>query len=63
MKKISLFMVKHCKQGGALPDRESSLCQTHVLCVFEQHVEAVSQICLTKDNAALRHYSEENSSY
>ncbi len=27
MKKLRLFLIKHCKQGGALPQNESSLCQ------------------------------------
>lgn len=43
IQKLRPFLVKHCKQGGALPERESSPRQTHLPCVFEQHMEAVLQ--------------------
>nr|XP_023672281.1 uncharacterized protein LOC111846387 [Paramormyrops kingsleyae] len=43
MKKLRPFLVKHCKQGGALPEHESSLRQIHLPRVFEQHMEAVRQ--------------------
>lgn len=35
MKKLLLFQVKHCKQGGAWPERERSLCQTCLPSVFK----------------------------
>ncbi|KAI7790722.1 hypothetical protein IRJ41_005008 [Triplophysa rosa] len=41
MKKLRPFLIKHCKQGGSLPQNESSLRQTHLPRVFEQHMEAV----------------------
>uniref|UniRef100_A0A4W5KEB0 Uncharacterized protein n=1 Tax=Hucho hucho TaxID=62062 RepID=A0A4W5KEB0_9TELE len=37
LRKPRPFLVKHCKQGGALPENESSLCQTHLPGVFDQH--------------------------
>ena len=41
LKKLRPFLVKHCKQGGALPQHVSSLRQTHLPRVFEQHMNAV----------------------
>ena len=35
------FLVKHCKQGGALPENETTLRQTHLPRVFDQHISAV----------------------
>uniref|UniRef100_A0A8C9ZMW6 Uncharacterized protein n=1 Tax=Sander lucioperca TaxID=283035 RepID=A0A8C9ZMW6_SANLU len=39
MKRIRPFLVKHCKQGGALPENASSLRQTHLPQVFDQHTQ------------------------
>jgi hypothetical protein len=41
LKKLRPFLVKHCKQGGALPQNASSLRQTHLPRVFDQHMTAV----------------------
>nr|XP_057913311.1 uncharacterized protein LOC131107370 [Doryrhamphus excisus] len=41
--KIRPFLVKHCKQGGALPENASSLRQLHLPRVFEQHISSVLQ--------------------
>lgn len=43
MKRIRPFLVKHCKQGGALPENPSSLRQTHLPRVFDQHMQKVLQ--------------------
>ena len=41
VKKLRPFLVKHCKQGGALPETETTLRQTHLPRVFDQHISAV----------------------
>uniref|UniRef100_A0A8C7JQA3 Uncharacterized protein n=1 Tax=Oncorhynchus kisutch TaxID=8019 RepID=A0A8C7JQA3_ONCKI len=41
LRKLWPFLVKHCKQGGELPENESSLRQTHLPRVFNQHMTAV----------------------
>uniref|UniRef100_A0A8C9Z7S5 U1-type domain-containing protein n=1 Tax=Sander lucioperca TaxID=283035 RepID=A0A8C9Z7S5_SANLU len=43
MKWICPFLVKHCKQRGALPENASSLRQTHLPRVFDQHLQKVLQ--------------------
>lgn len=43
LEKLRLFMVKHCRQGGALPENVSSLSQIHLPSVFEQHITSVIQ--------------------
>uniref|UniRef100_A0A8D0DDQ5 U1-type domain-containing protein n=1 Tax=Sander lucioperca TaxID=283035 RepID=A0A8D0DDQ5_SANLU len=43
MKRIRPFLVKPCKQGGALPENASSLRQTHLPPVFDQHTQKVLQ--------------------
>ena len=43
LRKLRTFLVKHCKQGGAVPGNESSLRQTHLPGVFDQHKTAVLQ--------------------
>lgn len=43
------FLVRHCKQGEVLPERESSLHQVHLPDVFKLHMEGVlKKICLIK---------------
>ncbi|XP_036978819.1 uncharacterized protein LOC119033181 [Acanthopagrus latus] len=43
MTKLRPFLLKHCKQGGALPENVSSLRQIHLPRVFEQHISSVLQ--------------------
>jgi hypothetical protein len=43
LRKPRPFLVKHCKQGGVLPEDESSLGQTHLPRVFDQHMTALLQ--------------------
>lgn len=43
MRKMRPFVLKHCKQGGALPENPSSLRQIHLQQVFNEHMQAVLQ--------------------
>lgn len=55
IKKLHLFLVKHCNHGGALPC-ESSLRETTSPCVSELHMEAILQKIQMIDNAAMLCY-------
>lgn len=46
-KKICLFLVKHSKQEGALPEYESSLRQTHLPSLQRSHLIKM-QLCYIK---------------
>ena len=43
IRKLQPFLVKHCKQEGVLAKNESSLQQTHLPHVVDQHMTAVLQ--------------------
>uniref|UniRef100_A0A3Q1C4K7 Uncharacterized protein n=1 Tax=Amphiprion ocellaris TaxID=80972 RepID=A0A3Q1C4K7_AMPOC len=48
MTKLRPFLLKHCKQRGALPKNVSSLRQIHLSQVFEQHISSVLKKILIK---------------